>query len=325
VVELGTGAGSVLASPRLSGRLFCELNGELVHRLDTERMLSPAADEYNNLGGNSLWPAPEGGPFAYNYPPGSEDWYVQAGIADAVASVTDRTDSCVTLEKRIRLTNRKGADLDLCCRRVVRARALELVSGTALEGFCYESEDTFVPLAEYSTDTALLAAWSLEQFPGADGILVFAKVECPATAINFDFYGDPRDHIQYREDHFTWALGGPDRHQIGIRVSHRPSLIGAYDRERSLLILRTTAPCAGAYFNIADNDQPEGPWSAADLYSIFNGGPLGFFELETVGAMQQHPDGTLAPCSLVSRTEVLRGGTEALRTYVEERFGIRPF
>jgi hypothetical protein len=58
----------------------------------------------------------------------------------------------------------------------------------------------------------------------------------------------------------------------------------------------------GLYFNIADNDQPAGPFSAADVYSIFNGDEsLGFFELETIGSANVVDD-RLSGSSLVSRT-----------------------
>jgi len=90
------------------------------------------------------------------------------------------------------------------------------------------------------------------------------------------------------------------------------------DSNRSLLILRRTKPPNGVYFNIADNDQADGPYSAADLYSVFNGGALGFFELETIGAMHV-ANGNVATSSLVSETTILRGAVTELRRYLEEQ------
>lgn len=152
-------------------------------------------------------------------------------------------------------------------------------------------------------------------------MIAFGKVRDSARAINFDFYGQPGERIAHRQGHFTFALGREDRHQIGVSVASAPELLGALDRNRSLLILRRTAPTQGTYFNIADNDQAQGPYSAADLYSIFNGGALGFFELETIGAMQT-ANGYLAASTLVSETTILKGNMEELRRYLAEQEGI---
>ncbi|MGQ9553188.1 MAG: hypothetical protein ACUVWR_03630 [Anaerolineae bacterium] len=74
--------------------------------------------------------------------------------------------------------------------------------------------------------------------------------------------------------------------QIGIKVTSQPRCIGFYDLSRRLLCLRRNANAGpGLYFNMADNDQPNGPCSAADSYSIFNSDPdMAAFELETVGS-----------------------------------------
>ena len=108
LVELECGQGSILIPPSLGGRIFCQLNGELVHRLDLEALRHPSPTEYDNLGGNSLWPAPEGGPFAFNYQPESDVWTVQDGIAKAEPRVVREDEDCVLVEKRIVLTNRRG-------------------------------------------------------------------------------------------------------------------------------------------------------------------------------------------------------------------------
>ena len=100
LVELESGSGSILLPPSLAGRLFCQMDGELIHRLDTAALQHPSDTEYDNLGGNSLWPAPEGGAYAFNYPPQSENWYVQDGIAKAIPETT-LSDSGATVSKRM--------------------------------------------------------------------------------------------------------------------------------------------------------------------------------------------------------------------------------
>ena len=320
--ELHCGHGSVLLPPSLGGRIFCQLGGELIHRLDLALLKNPSATEYDNLGGNSLWPAPEGGAFAFNYPSGSDTWMVQDGIAKAAVKVTLSNGNSATACKRILLTNRKGVHLDLDYRRVVvTPDSVDSLEEYAVEWVSYHTEDIFEPRAAYPVEEVLLAPWSLEQFPGSDGIVAFGTAAVPDDALNLDFYGSPGDRISWNGTCFAFRLGGPDRHQIGVRVKSRPGLIGALDRERSLLILRKTASLEGRYFNIADNEQSAGPFSTADLYSIFNGGALGFYELETIGAMQSS-GGTLTACALSSQTLILKGPIGELMRYLSEQEGV---
>jgi hypothetical protein len=322
MVELPCGNGSVLIPPRLNGRVFCQLDGELIHRLDPECLLAPSPNGYDNVGGNSLWPAPEGGPFAFNYLPGSDEWTVQEGVGKAIPSVSHNGDHCALVQKRISLTNRRGATIDLGYRRLVSVPdAVRIPSGYRLDGLCYWTEDIFEPMGDYRCDEVLLAPWSLEQFPGSEGILAFGKVEDTADAINYDFYDHPGERIVMGKEQFAFRLGGDARHQIGIRLDSQPQVIGALDVQRSLLIMRRAQRQNGIYFNIADNAQPDGPFSANDLYSIFNGGPLGFFELETIGGMRTM-DGHLSVSILSSQTAILRGATRELLRYVREQQGV---
>ena len=298
LVVLEGGPGSVFVSPGLQGRIFADFGGELIHRLDQELLEHPLAGEFNNLGGNSLWPAPEGGPFAFNYLPDSEEWVVQPGIADQPAQVVSLDAQRAAIEKTIELTNRRGTALKLrYAREVERCDPPGAPAGADIAAVAYRSADTFEPLGEYSSEDALLAPWSLEQFPGGSGVTAFARVDRPETAINFDFYGMPDSPPSCGDGFFALALGGTARFQIGVKTDHHPRLLGALDRSRGLLLLRTTEPQNGRYFNIADNDQPEGPWSAADLYSVFGGGELDFFELETIAPMQTR-NGRLAASAL---------------------------
>ena len=93
---ISSGDGAVIASPALQGRILCTLNGELLHKLDFDLAENPSPTDFNNLGGNSLWPAPEGGAFAYNYPPGGE-WYVQDDINRTPYVVESSDDKQITM------------------------------------------------------------------------------------------------------------------------------------------------------------------------------------------------------------------------------------
>lgn len=323
LIELSSERGSVLMPPRLNGRIFCHLDGEIIHRLDTNALLNPSRTEYNNLGGNSLWPAPEGGDFAFNYRPNTNAWYVQEGIADAIPSVRLTSDGGAVVEKSITLTNRKGAEIDLIYRREISLLPQDPAwEKYGLVGLAYDTIDIWEPVGDYSQDDVLIAPWSLEQFPGAEGIIAFGRYAIGENAINRNFYGDPGVRIDQRAGQFTFRLGGIERHQIGVRVESKPQFIGALDPSRRILLIRQTELQDALYFDIADNEQVDGPFSTADSYSIFNGGELGFFELETIGGMCVE-NGRIATSALPSQTIILSGDNTALRQVLAAEFGVQ--
>lgn len=315
--------GTVWLSPGLQGRIFCSIGDELIHRLDFDLAAHPAAEGFNNLGGNSFWPAPEGGAFAYNYPHG--EWTVQDGINKVCPELTVESTSAASMVKNITMLNAKGVNVELEHRR--RVQTLDISGQTAaygVKGTAYTETDTFTPLKEYSTDDVILNAWSLEQFPGAENIVAFgayARKDAPlAKVINDDFYGDPLARITGGNGLFLFSLGGPNRLQIGFKKDCAPELIGAYDAARGVLIIRKTSIEEGIYVNIADNDQKNGAYSTEDIYSIFNGSQeLNFFELETIAPMTVR-NGKLIRSVLNSRTYIYRGGAEQLRTLMEKEY-----
>ena len=65
-VSLKSGSGEVWALPGLQGRIVVTLDGEMLHRFDRDLAENARPGTFNNVGGNSLWPAPEGGPFAFD-------------------------------------------------------------------------------------------------------------------------------------------------------------------------------------------------------------------------------------------------------------------
>ena len=318
--------GAVYLSPGLQGRIFCSIGEELIHKLDFELAAHPT-DSFNNIGGNSLWPAPEGGAFAYNYPHGT--WCVQDGINKVCPILSARSESEAVMVKHITMLNAKGIQVRLEAKREVRTVDISATAAKFnLKAVAYAETDTFTPGETYSTEDVVLNAWSLEQFPGADGIIAFGAFDNdsakPAQIINDDFYGDPLARIRFADKLFLFDLGGPNRLQIGFKKDCLPRLIGAYDAARGILILRKTSICEGTYVNIADNDQKKGVYSTEDIYSIFNGAAeLNFFELETIAPMIAR-DGKLVRSTLVSNTCIFKGSGENLSALLEKEYGINP-
>jgi hypothetical protein len=159
-------------------------------------------------------------------------------------------------------------------------------------------------LNQVSPSDALLSAWNLEQFNATEETVSFVSVENPRESINFDFY-EPRPHSQiaYGPRGFTYQTNGKQRGQIGIHESAKPTLIGFYDLKNNFLCLKENQSSnEGLFFNIADNEQKQGAYSARDFYSIFNSDEsMSAFELETIAPLIVE-NGYLKESTLISTT-----------------------
>ncbi len=310
------GDGTVYVSGELQGRIFAELNGRLLHRLDVALAANPSPAEFNNLGGNSLWPAPEGGPFAFNYPPDGGAWYVQEGIN----SVPSRPLADVFgVQKDIRLVNRKGVEGELYHRRVVTPVETEHARKYGLKGLAYRVEDSLTlrePLSDF-----LVAAWSLEQFELTPKTFAFGKLAQPR--LHGDFYSDPMLYIDWATNGcFRFRFEAQERLQVALPETAGPEYVGAFVPENNLLIIRKICDCdTGVRIDIADNDQPRGPFAERDAYSIFYGPDAHFFELETIAPVHLDSAGRAIGSRLVSETCFYQGNLRDLKSLMEKEFG----
>ena len=309
--RIPAGDGNILVSNTLQGRIMAEIQGELIHRFEADLAENPDPDNFNNLGGNSLWPAPEGGDFAFNYPPNG-DWYVQDGINKCQTAVIEKGENFMVIGKEFELLNRKGNTLKVTLRRRVESAEAPDYGVAALR---YRTFETLTLAEPCPLDEGVISAWSLEQLPGAAGITGFGKCANGAEkGINTDFYGDPLVRMSFEGEWFRFDLGGPNRLQIGISSTAAPEFIGSFDPSRGVAVLRwTPVRKDGKYINFADNDQKNGAFSAADQFSIFNGSEeLNFHELETLAPMTLDSNGAVTGSELESETLILKGDNQKI-------------
>ena len=316
------GAARAVFAPDLGARVFCELDGLLLHRLDLENVRTPNRP-FNNFGGNNFWPAPEGGRFGFNYE--ADTWRVQPAINDQPFVMEAKHETIARARKATTLKNREGLAINVQMQRefAVVAPPPLVADLRPRAAFAYTVDDRLDVTGRVSLDDALLACWTLEQFDAHDTTIAFAAVAQPGDAINYDFYDHPGGHITCAAHGFFYKTDSKKRGQIGVRKASAPRFIGFYDLERRLLCVREiVGPPEGTYFNIADNDQPLGPFSAEDTYSIFNGDEsLGFFELETIGGAMVR-DGCLAGSHLLSRTTfALFDKPESISQFIDRTIG----
>jgi len=312
--------------PDMGGRIFAELSGLSVHRIDLDCVLDPTAP-FNNFGGCNFWPAPEGGKFGFNYV--GDEWYVQPSINQQPFETLQVDDEHAIIQKNVRLTNKSKVTVDAIMRRefTITQKLPSALDGCELEShLSYQTLDSFKVQNDVTIDQAMIAVWTLEQFDTSDNTVAFCVVEDSPNAINFDFYPEhPGERISYFTNGFTYKTDGQSRGQIGIKKSANASCIGFYDLSRKLICIReiTNEP-NGLYFNIADNDQPDGPYSAADNYSMFNSdSDMSAFELETVGSADVK-DGRLIGSTLTSATYfAIFKQSDDLKSFIDHVLGKR--
>jgi len=230
------------------------------------------------------------------------------------------------ISKNVALINRADTIVEAIMKRELKLfRSLPpFLEGMRLRGFLsYQTVDSCEVLNPLTPDQALIAAWTLEQFDTSGSTISFCPVENPRSAINFDFYDHPEDRITYFEHGFTYRTDGGRKGQIGIKQRFGAPFIGFYDVSRNLLCIRENRRVGDVlYFNIADNDQPNGPYSAADNYSIFNSDPaMQAFELELVGGARIQ-DGLVRGSELVSRTTfAVFEDSQSIQAFVDQYLG----
>lgn len=318
--------GACVLCPDMGARVFGEVCGRSLHRIDLDTVRQPD-QPFANYGGGNFWPAPEGGPFGFNYR--GNEWYVQPCINAHPFQVGSANDRSAVLQKQVALVNRAGIQVEARMQRAFQLvfQPTDILQRYRLEGFLsYRTTDTFTVLNAVRSNEALLASWTLEQFEGTDQTIAFCAVARPEQAINFDYYEHPGKRIAYAPRGFTYQTDAQRKGQIGIRQAADAQFIGFYDLARRLVCLRENCSAPGGlYFNIADNDQPQGPASAADNYSIFNSdAAMGAFELETIGPMHVEQEWLKGSELMTLTTFAVFANPRDLQGFLEETLGKIP-
>ena len=315
--RIPVGDGEIFLASALQGRIFAAMDGEILQRLD-HASLKHAPDEFCNLGGNSLWPAPEGGAFAFNYPSDGGSWRVQDGINNTPCEISPDEPS---MSKRISLENRAGVRAELLFRRILHFPAGNPGKKYGLKSLVYSSNDSWELTSPLPPDRFLISAWSLEQFELTPNAFAFGVSEKP---LNKDFYGDPLPYQKCENGEFRFSFTAPERLQIGVPESAKAGMIGAFIPERDLLILRRLVSAdPGRRINFADNEQKDGVYSASDAYSIFYGATMNFFELETLAPVRMNLNGLVSGSRMETETHFYRGRKEDLAALLANEFNFQ--
>ena len=218
----------VVFAPDLGARVFCELDGLLLHRLDLENVRTPNRP-FNNFGGNNFWPAPEGGQVRLQLR-GRHLARSAGHQRSALCDGRSRRLPARERRKRTTLKNRNGVAMDVVMQRefaVVQPSRLVADAATRQRLRLYGGRSTSTSRSRVSIDDALLACWTLEQFDASDATISFARVACPARGHQLRFLrssGRP-DRVRRRVASST----GPTAANVARSGSGKASTPGSSD------------------------------------------------------------------------------------------------
>jgi len=271
---VGTKENGVIVALDLEGRFFTVVNDQVISKVNPAAILARSNRfQFQNPGGDALWPAPEGTCFGYEYATGS--WRVPPSITGAVWEVVSQSvDACI-VRAEIDLIN--NAQLGIPCEfeRHLRMKKKEnTLYQEVKEMIRYTGKRTLLQ-TEFS-----LAPWSLCQFDLSETGSVTLPVP-PTKEDIWDMYGPSDEQRSIQGDVCVVKIKTPERIQLAL--SKNIAWI-EYVNEGHYRVKRYTCdlPCGQHLIDIADappDTLPSGKGVSLSLYCD----PSGFLEIEACG------------------------------------------
>ena len=269
----GTPESGVIAALDLEGRLFTVVDGQVLNRVvpsAIEKRTNRSA--YLNPGGDTLWPAPEGTCFGYEYATGK--WRVPPAITGAVWEVAAQSDKTAVIRAEVDLVNNR--QLGLPC-EFERRIEIELGTGRLTQ----HVTEVIRYLGAQTLDRChfRLAPWSLCQFDAGAGSVVVMPP--PAAADIWDLYDASQSQRGLKDGLYAVNTQTPFRFQLGLgaNVPWIEYRSGAHFRVRRTLGL---LPAGQQFSDIADTPPDQPPSALGTKLSVYCD-PSGFMEIEGCG------------------------------------------
>lgn len=302
------------------GRSFGWLNRELI--ASGERR-----EHINAFGGEDrFWLGPEGGQFSIFFEPSDpfdlEHWQTPPDIDWGRWDLVTSSATQARFQKRMRLTNYSGTELELEVDRQIRLLSPdevgELLGTIGSQGLsmgshpvvAFESDNRLTNRGElgWKKDSGLLSVWILGMFRPSPSTIVIvpfrADESISSPIVNDAYFGKvPEERLRIGDGKIFFRGDGRFRSKIGLSRKRALPYLGSYDSASHVLTLVAydLPPGAVDYVNSMWEIQAE-PYGG-DVVNSYNDGPpepgvapLGpFYELETSSpAMELEPGASLS-------------------------------
>jgi hypothetical protein len=300
----------------------------------------------NAYGGeNRLWLGPEGGKFSLYFKPGSEmvfdNWKTPAPIDTEAWNVTDKSNSQVSLQKAMKLTNYKGTELDLLLDRTIKILDRQQINNnigvsldTSVKVVGYETLNVLTNkgTVEWTEATGMPCMWLLDMFKPTPATVIVIPFKNAAgqpfdKVATTNYFGQiPADRLKHTDEILYFKADGKSRGKLGVLPGKAKPVAGSYDAQSKILTITIfdVAP-EGKYLNQEWNTAK--PSFSGDAVNAYNDGPLEdgtqmgpFYEIESVSpAAFLKPNQTLTHKHSVYH---FTGGEQGLDVISKKMFGV---
>jgi hypothetical protein len=269
----GTPENGIIAALDLEGRLFTVVNGRVLNRVVPSAILNRSnRNGYLNPGGDTLWPAPEGSCFGYEY--GTGKWRVPPAITGAVWEVAEQSENKSVIKAEIDLVNNRQIGIPCEFERhiEIEQNGKSLVQNVT-EIIRYIGDRT-LDKGEFS-----LAPWSLCQFDSGQGCKVIMPP--PSEDDIRDMYDSSLSQRGMSDDKYVVDTKTDFRFQLGLG-ENVPWIEYITGNDFRVKRYAGTLPAGHKYIDIADYPPEQFPSDEGVKLSIYCD-PSGFMEIEACG------------------------------------------
>jgi len=277
----GTSENGVIAALDLEGRLFTVVNGKVLSRVVPSAIVNRTnRSAYLNPGGDTLWPAPEGTCYGYEY--GTGKWRVPPAITGAVWEVVDQAEQKAVIRAEIDLVNNRQVGIPCEFERHIAVQQTG-------EGLTQNVTDVIRYIGNQTLDHRhfRLAPWSLCQFDSGAGSTIVMPP--PAEEDIWDLYDSSLSQRGMRDGSYVVNAQTPFRFQLGLGESV-PWIEYRHGSEFRVRRSVGALPSGQRHSDIADAPPEQMPSARGAKLSVYCD-PSGFMEIEGCGGC---PD-TLVP------------------------------
>jgi hypothetical protein len=346
VLELSDGAGAkVLLSADYQGRVMTSTSagdsGKSYGWLNYDLISAPVKrKQFNPVGGEErFWIGPEGGQFAFYFPPHDSfsiaSWQVPALVDTIGYHLAQQNSTHAVFSQSGQLTNYSGSIFNIQI-----DREIALLSKTALEqelkisipggvssvGYRTSNSVTNTGKNDWKKNTGLLSIWLLGMFtptPQTVVIIPFHPQPGARSLITDNYFGAVApDRLQVRDSVLYFTCDGLSRGKIGLSPLIAKPVAAGFDFKNNVLTLvLPVIDRQGLYVNSKWEKQKE-PYKG-DVINAYNDGPLAdgsqlgpFFEIESSSSVKEMKSGEALHYSQV--TCHLQGDYTALRSIAQQ-------
>ncbi len=313
VVVLKDGENSqIIVSPKYQAKVFTSTaegkQGLSFGWVNYKAFTAPVDSHMNAYGGeNRFWLGPEGGKFSLFFKPGSKmvfnNWKTPAPIDTETWDVTRKSDSSVTMQKEMKITNYKGTQMDLLVDRSIRILDRQQINNnvgtvldTAVKVVGYETVNVLTNkgTAAWTEATGMPCMWLLDMFKPTPATVIVVPFKNAAgqpfnKVATTNYFGEiPAERLKHTDEVLYFKADGKSRGKLGIVPGKAKPFAGSYDSQNKVLTAIMFDVEPGARYLNQEWNTTKPPFSG-DAVNAYNDGPLTdgsqmgpFYEIESV-------------------------------------------